>query len=59
MSQSAEKDVPVCCVCGDTAVRTIATRGLIATGQTLYCDRDAAEVLARATRVTPPERTER
>ena len=43
-----------CCVCGDPATRAVAARGLEATGQTLYCDPHAAELLARATRVTPP-----
>lgn len=52
---SAEKDVARCCICDEWATRLIATRGLAATAQTVYCDRHAAELLARATRVAAPE----
>lgn len=54
----AEKDAGRCCICGSTATRTVVTRGLVTTRQTLYCDRHAAELLARATRVTPPALTD-
>lgn len=45
-SQTERESVERCCVCDDPATRRIVTRGLEAVGQTLYCDRHYAELLA-------------
>lgn len=52
MEHTVERDIARCCICDELATRLIATRGLAATAQTIYCDRHAVELLARATRVT-------
>lgn len=52
--ESAGNGAGACCICKAPATRTVMTRGLYFTGQTLYCDEHAADLLARATRDLPP-----